>query len=56
MTANAVAYGRFVSPHRFVAYLEIKRNVGWEVAYWINLACKRDKCLVVNMAMNFSTK
>ena len=33
-----MAYDRFVSPRRFVAYVEITRNVGWEVAGWINLA------------------
>jgi hypothetical protein len=52
-----VAYGRFVSPRRFVAYVEIKRNIGWEVADWINLARERDKCRdVVNTVVNFSTK
>jgi hypothetical protein len=52
-----VKYGRFVSPHRLIAYVEIKGNIGWEVADWINLARERDKCRdVMNTVMNFSTK
>jgi hypothetical protein len=52
-----VAFGWFVSWRRFVTYVEIKRNIGWEVADWINLARERDKCrAVVNTVMNFSTK
>jgi len=54
---NAVAFGRFVSPRRFVAYVEIKRNIGCEIVDWINLARERDNWWnVVNTVMDFPTK
>ena len=56
-TANALVFGWFVSQRRFVACVEVKEDVGWEVVDWIILARDRDRCrAVVNTVMNFLTK